>query len=275
MKEKTLLIAGSGYLGKEIAKQASQTGYNITEITLSGKKNTISCDITKINQIKKIPKHSSIIYSASSKRGDFNTYQNIFLQGIANLIECFPKSHIIFTSSTSVYSQTDGSIVSETSQTIPATKRAKILLKAEKLILNHKGTITRLAGLYGPQRSAIIQKFLDKTSILEDKGQRFLNQIHRNDASKAILHLLTLPKEKIQGEIFNISDGNPLSQKECFKELAKIFQFPLPPFGEKRKPTKRAWTHKKVSNEKLLQTGWKPNHPHFLQIAQEIAQSLK
>ena len=86
-----------------------------------------------------------------------------------------------------------------------------------------------------------------------------MNQIHVRDAALATLHLAD---KKLAG-IFNISDNQPISQLNCYKGLADYFDKPLPVTGEKNTSRKRAWTHKRVLNRKIRETGWEPSFPQY------------
>jgi nucleoside-diphosphate-sugar epimerase len=145
------------------------------------------------------------------------------------------------------------------------------LLAAENITLAANGIVARLAGIYGPERSVILKKFLSGEAVIEEDGQRFLNQIHRDDAARAILHLAT---SGIRGEVFNVSDSRPLTQRECYVVMCRIFSRTLPPSGPRDLNRKRGWTHKQASNGKLRATGWQPRFPSFLDAAAEIAATL-
>ena len=257
----SLLIAGAGYLGSEIAKLA--TTYQVTTSTKSGGNGHEACDLSSSKQVsdlaEKIPPPEVIVHCASSGRGGAEAYHAVFIKGAQNLLRTFPNSHLILTSSTSVYHQTDGSGVDETSATSPIRETSQLLLEAEKIVLKASGTVARLAGLYGPGRSVVLRKFLDGSAVIEESGQRVLNQIHVKDAALATLHLA---HKKLSG-IFNITDDHPISQLKCYQELADYFDKPLPLIGEKNTSRKRAWTHKRVLNHKIRETGWKPIFPRY------------
>lgn len=258
-----LIIAGAGYLGQEIARQA-HPHFQVLTLNKSGEDADATCDLTSPTDVAKIaaqiPNPAAIIHCASSGRGGPSAYRDVFLTGSQNLHTHFPKTQIILTSSTSVYHQTNGEEVDESSPTEPIRENSQILLQAEKFILETGGSIARLAGLYGPHRSAVLRKFLDGTAVIEDQGQRILNQIHVTDAASATLHLAL---SKHLG-IYNISDNEPISQLACYQGLATHFNKPLPPRGEKNTNRKRAWTHKKVLNQKIRNTGWQPTYPSYL-----------
>ena len=58
------------------------------------------------------------------------------------------------------------------------------------MVLDAGGTVVRLSGIYGPGRSVILGKFLGGRAVIEEDGRRYLNQIHRDDAARAIVRLL-------------------------------------------------------------------------------------
>ena len=69
----------------------------------------------------------------------------------------FPAAKILFTSSTSVYAQCDGSRVTEESETKPLRETSRILLETENFVLDKGGIVARLAGIHGPGRSALAE----------------------------------------------------------------------------------------------------------------------
>ena len=197
----------------------------------------------------------------------------MFLEGTRHLSSTFSGTRLVFTSSTSVYHQTDGSVVTEESPTEPVRETGQVLLEAESQVLSANGTVARLAGIYGPGRSAILSSLLRGDAVIEEDGRRFLNQIHRDDASDALLHLATNPE--CVGEVYNVCDSSPLHQGDCYQALAALFDVPPPPSGPRPQNRKRAWTHKRVSNEKIRNSGWEPLYPSFVDAAEEIQSTLR
>ncbi|HCQ37525.1 MAG TPA: hypothetical protein DIV39_00080 [Verrucomicrobiales bacterium] len=271
-----LLIAGCGYLGEEIARLATNSGLQVTRLSKSGENGSLACDLSLPSDLtglrSQISPPSSIMFTASSGRGGVEAYRSVFLEGTRNLSKTFPDSRLLFTSSTSVYHQTDGSLVTEESSTEPERETGEILLEAESQVLSENGTVARLAGIYGPGRSAILRSLFRGDAVIEEDGRRFLNQIHRDDASTALLHLLTCPESA--GQIYNVCDSSPLHQGDCYYALAALFDLTPPPNGPKPQNRKRAWTHKRVSNEKLRGTGWEPTYPSFIDAADAIGSTL-
>ncbi|MEJ6830822.1 MAG: NAD-dependent epimerase/dehydratase family protein, partial [Akkermansiaceae bacterium] len=118
----SLLIAGAGYLGSEIARLA-ESEFTVHTLTKSGGDGSHACDLSDDAAVARIaslfPAPDLVIHCASSGRGGPDAYRGIFVQGCKSLLDHFPKSHLLFTSSTSVYHQTDGSEVTEDSATEP------------------------------------------------------------------------------------------------------------------------------------------------------------
>ncbi len=86
----------------------------------------ISGDVTSIDSFRDDLPFSApdgIIHCASSSRGGPETYRSVFVEGIRNLQGAFPDVPVIFTSSTSVYGQTDGSVVDEPRKPFPTARR--------------------------------------------------------------------------------------------------------------------------------------------------------
>jgi nucleoside-diphosphate-sugar epimerase len=272
-----LLIIGHGYLGSAVAAVFRSGGWTVHAASLSGDDGSIACDVADEASVRSlsaaIPAPDFIVHCAASGRGGADAYRRVYVDGCANLINTFKNTPLLFTSSTSVYAQIDGSVVTESSPAIPDRETGHLLLEAESLVLAAGGIVTRLAGIYGPARSVILRKFLTGEAVIEEDGRRFLNQIHRDDAARAILHLALDPATHA-GEIFNVSDSSPLTQIGCYQSLSTLFGRPLPLSGPRDLDRKRGWTHKQVSSAKLQATGWTPAFPSFLDAAPALAPTL-
>ena len=208
-----------------------------------------------------------MIHCASSRGGDAGIYRQLYLNGARNLLDIFPKSKTLFTSSTSVYAQRDGAWVTEESETKPTRDTSRILLEAEALVLDHGGIVARLAGIYGSGRSALLTKFLEGKAIIDPENDRFVNQVHRDDIASALFFLLNGKTETAQ--IFNVVDDESILQSECYRWLAQRLNRPLPPIGKSKQQRKRGDSNKRVSNEKLRRLGWAPQYPTFAEAMEK------
>ncbi len=275
-----ILIAGCGFLGEAAADLFYGAGWGVLGLTASadsasalGRKEyeVIGAGISDRHAVARIRTErggfDAVVHCASSGRGGADDYRDVYLEGLRNLTAAFPEARCLFTGSTSVYARTDGGTVDESSETAPDRETGKILLEAEAVALAADGFVARLAGIYGPGRSAYLRKFLDGTAAIDSGAERWINQIHRDDAARAILHLLAAPATP---GIYNVVDDRPATQREIYGWLAEYFGRPLPPCAEPDAGRKRGWTSKRVSNAKLRATGWAPRHPDYRSALPEI-----
>ena len=272
-----ILIAGCGYVGQAAADLFHAAGWAVegwtgsakSAATLSAKPYPV-CQVD-ISQRAEVAERAGIfdavIHCASSSGGDADMYRRVYLNGARNLLEIFPGSKLLFTSSTSVYAQRDGSWVTEESETKPLRETSRILLETERVLLGSGGTVARLAGIYGPGRSALLQKFLAGTAVIDLENDRLVNQVHRDDIAAALYLLLS--REAKPAQIYNVVDDQPIFQSECYRWLAERLNRPLPPTAQAEQPRKRGDTNKRVSNAKSRRSGWTPQYPTFAEAMEK------
>ena len=271
-----VLVIGCGYLGTSVLKRLTQMGWEATGVTLSESSaaslrneglQAVAADLRASNlTVLTGIRRDLLIHCASSGRGGPEGYHQIFLEATKRLIQEAQFQHFIFTSSTSVYAQTNGSIVTETDTADPERETGKILRETEEVVLENGGTVMRLAGLYGPGRCVPLRKLLSGEAVIEGEGERWLNSIHRDDAAFAFCLVAT---HRWPG-IFNVVDDTPITQLEWFKWTCVRLERPLPPFAPRDLNRKRGWTSKRVSNAKLRSLGWTPKYPSFREGLEEL-----
>lgn len=275
-----VLIAGCGYVGTATADLFHQSGWEVQGWTSSGKSAAslsekpypvIAVDIADARQVGTRPENfDAVIHCASTRGGDVDLYRRVYLEGARQLLDRFVGSTVLFTSSTSVYGQDDGSWVTEESETKPNSETSRILLETEALVVARGGMVARLAGIYGPGRSALLSKFLEGKAAIDPDNDRFVNQAHRDDIAAALF--LLLDRQPPGRQIYNVVDDQPILQSECYRWLAKRLERPLPPIGTSTSTgKKRGLTNKRVSNAKLRGVGWIPKYPTF---AEAMAKSV-
>ncbi|MDB9741780.1 NAD-dependent epimerase/dehydratase family protein [Akkermansiaceae bacterium] len=275
VKSNSLAILGYGYLGEAIADSFDMAGWRVSKIGRSGE-GVIQADITDEASLialrEQIGMPEVVVHCASSGRGGEDAYRAVFYQGAINIAKVFSESKLIFTSSSSVYPQIEGELVTEESEAEPDRETGKILRNAESIILESGGNVLRLSGIYGEGRSVILKKWLKGESKVEEDGRRMLNQIHRRDAAEAFLRIAQLD---IASEIYNVSETHPKSQLETLQWLADHYGKPLPESEPRNPNRKRGWTHKIVSSEKLQSLGWNPQFKTFTDAVESIAPSIE
>lgn len=164
---------------------------------------------------------------------------------------------IIFVSSTSVYSQSLGELVDESSETNPTSPNAKILLEAEALYLTSKlnTCVIRFSGIYGPGRDYLIRQVQQGIQ----GNDCYTNRIHVEDCAGAICFLIN--KEKIKS-LYLASDSEPVVANEIRRWLAGKMgvTLSLPPNTNSTRGG-----NKRCSNERLLCEGYSLKYPGYKQ----------
>ncbi|CAN5313320.1 SDR family oxidoreductase [soil metagenome] len=284
MDDSSVIVAGAGYLGEALADALFATGHGVLALTHSeGSASELrrhkpypamACDLRDRAAIDRLahnteeagPGAFAVVHCASSGRGGPQAYRLVYLEGCQHIASAFNESRLIFTSSTSVYSQSGGEVVTEECPAEPTTETGRILREAEDFVLASNGIVARLAGIYGPGRSVLLRRFLDGEGAIDglddDAPGRHINQIHRDDIVSALVGLVT-HDDQDAGQIYNLVDDAPLTQRELYTGLSTRFGNPVPPVRPPDQTRKRGWSDKRVSNKKLRALGWKPRFPTF------------
>lgn len=267
-----VLIIGCGYVGMPLGAELAARGHDvcgicrtserIREISSSGV-HPIVTDVTQPTAFQSIePEFDWIVNTLSSSKGGIEEYRSVYLEGTQRILQWLmgraaPRTkRYVYTSSTSVYAQMDGSIVTEESPTEPQSETSRILIEAENLlrhatrINNFPAVILRVAGIYGPGRGHLFQQYLRGEASIAGDGSRIINMVHREDVIRAIIAALESGQS---GEIYNVTDDEPVTQREFFNWLSSQLHLPIPPVMDDGKSPhrKRTVTNKRISNEKL------------------------
>lgn len=275
-----LLVVGCGYLGREVARRFFESSWSVTAWTSSPESaqregaagfRVSPVDIRDLDWVRRIGERDGpydwVVNCVSSGGGDAARYREIYLDGTANLIRGLVFGRMLYTGSTSVYGQLDGSAVDEDSPTETTTATGEILRETEELVLARGGIVARLGGIYGPERSALLSRFLSGEARLDGDGARWLNTIHRDDAVSAIE---LLSKTSAASGIYNVVDAGGLTQLDVYETLAAKYERPIPPSAPANPNRKRGVSNKRVLGQKLLQLGWKPQ---FATVLDGLAES--
>src|SRR5204862_648445 len=178
-----------GYVGEAAADAFHEQGWEVegwTATTESAAKLSErpypvrAVDVTDSSAVSNASgEFNVVIHCVSSRGGDEEQYRRLYLEGAKNLLCAFPIATLLFTSSTSVYAQSDGSVVDESSTAEPHHPKGKILRETEDLVLGAGGIVARLGGIHGPGRSFFLTRFLE--GVLPAQPDRLINQVHRDD----------------------------------------------------------------------------------------------
>lgn len=275
------LIVGCGYVGRAVAMELIRRRHQVCGVRRSeaGRAEMeeagiipVIADVTVANTLDALPQDCEwVVNCAAAGGGGAEEYRRLYLEGNRNLVErlsAVPPKKFVYTSSTAVYKQDDGSVVDETCPGLASAGTAGVLVETEHCILDaatnqgFPAVILRVAGIYGPGRGYWLRQYLAGTAVMEDDGSRRLNMIHRDDLVAAIMAALEYGKP---GEVYNAVDDSPPTQREVYEWLSGRLGRPLPPVRSGREnPGRRGVTNKIVSNRKLrTELGWQPRYPSF------------
>lgn len=277
------LIIGCGYVGTPLGVELVRLGHEVSGLTRSGGRaaelkdlgiQPVAADITRMEDLTKVaPAFDWIVTTVSSQKGGLEEYREVYLRGTMNILEWLsaaPPRKYVYTSSTSVYGQTDGSMIKETTAAEPASDMGRVLRSVEDVLLqaarekSFPAVILRVAGIYGPKRGHLFLQYLRNEAQISGRGERLLNMIHRDDVVNCIIAAL---KNGRPGEIYNAVDDEPVPQIHFFRWLSETLGKNMPPLAAGSDPVrKRPITHKKVSNRKLrMELGCQLRYPTFRQ----------
>ncbi|HZM03581.1 MAG TPA: SDR family oxidoreductase [Candidatus Saccharimonadales bacterium] len=277
-----VLIIGCGYVGAALGTELTRLGHEVFGVTRTAEGDDAlkSCgihpfrgDVTQRATLDSLPgPFDWIVNTVSSSKGGLAEYKQAYLEGTRNLLDWLaaaPPKKFVYTSSTSVYGQTDGSQVKESSPTEPASETSQVLVAAEKLLTDaarekkFPAVILRVAGIYGPERGHLFLQYLKDEAKIAGRGERLINMIHRDDLVNCIVAAL---KSGRPGEIYNAVDDEPVPQIHFFRWLSETLGKSMPPFVPEAEASKRGATQKKVLNRKLrMELGCPLRYPTYRQ----------
>jgi nucleoside-diphosphate-sugar epimerase len=266
-----VLICGMGYAGTEAARQLRAGGHDVTgwvlsEASAAAKRaegyDILQGDLGDASLWKRAGGGwDGLVYCPSSLRGGEDVYRHVFLEALQQALAC-GAPRFVFTSSTSVYGQDDGSDVTEESPAEPASRTSRVLVEAEKLVLAQGGCVLRPGGIYGGSRGLYLARLLAGDAVIPGSGERWVNQIHVADCAGAIRHCLEAGRAPA-GRTFNAVDDCPVRLADLYRWLCGQTGKPMPPQGPEDVHRKRGVTNKRISNAALRTAGWSPVYPDF------------
>ncbi len=264
-----ILVCSAGYVGSRVVEKFQSLGH---EVEVLRKSNTPLAGV-KTHSIDMSEKPTQLgsfdlVYICLSA-GDYSEegYRKTYIDAYRNIVNSVDQDRlkkIIMVSSTSVFSQSEGQWVREEDAS-PSSFSGKVLLESEKMIagFGKDFCILRLSGIYGPGRASILKSVQEKKASYEQGESAFTNRIHIDDIIGFSAYALS---EGLSGT-YNVSDSTPSRKNELLSHLAKLYGVELE--TSEAKPSLRR-TNKKVSNKKMLETGYKLKYPNFVEAYADL-----
>ena len=268
------LIVGCGYLGARVAERWRRQGHSVCVLTRSRERaceftqqgyQAIVGDVTDPQGPGEIPPVDTVLHCVGFDRSSAATKRDVYVRSPANVLDWMEGRfrRFIYVSSTSVYGQSCGELVDETTKAVPVTEGGIICLDAEQSLwsrlnssqpaLEHEATVLRLAGIYGPGRLLRRRESLLAREPVRGNPQAFLNLIHVDDAADAIVDLSAATRSV---DTLVVSDGNPITRRTYFETFSELIGAPCPGFEDDFAATSTVrparGRGKRCSNRKLL-----------------------
>jgi nucleoside-diphosphate-sugar epimerase len=231
------LIIGCGYLGRRVAARWLAAGHVVHALTRNRGEELGALGIRPfvgdVRASLDLPHAATVLYAVAPGRQTGQTPADVWQTGLANvtrvLREWTAPTRFLFISSASVYGQTGGEEVDETAATEPREEAGRVLLDAEKSLLQDwwpEAIVLRFGGIYGLGRLLRSKAIVAGEAIVGD-ADKWLNLIHVDDGAAAILAAEARARP---GAVYNICDGRPVRRREFYAALARFLGAPVPRF---------------------------------------------
>lgn len=256
MNKRILIVGGTGFIGRNLAKKCLSLNWDVTCVSISKPKKKIKkikyiyCDISKKYQIiSRIDKNYTYVvnlagYVDHSKKK--KTYQSHFL-GVKNISNHFLKSKIkkfVQIGSSLEY----GNAISPQKENIVILKsKIKSIYALSKLLASNylinlykkfkfPVTILRLYLTYGPGQDInrllpiVIDSCLKNNKFDCSNGKQYRDFIYINDLVDLIIN--ALEKKRAEGEIINAGSGKKYNIKKIIEKICKFTKGGKPDYGK-------------------------------------------
>lgn len=269
-----ILLAGCGYLGTALALALSADGHAVWGLrraarTLPAPIQPWEADLTQPETLQSLPAAFDVVfYTAGSSGPSEEAYRLAYVEGLRNLLEALSRQRqrprqVFFTSSTGVYAQRRGEWVDEASPAEPVRPTGQRLLEAERLLLDSPftATVVRLAGIYGPGRTRLIDSVRQGTAVYTDTAPVYMNLIHRDDCVGMLRYLMRL---RWPDRLYIGVDHQPTERGALLRWLAGQLGAPAPRLAtEPEVSAMRRPSNKRCRNTRLLQAGYTFRYPTY------------
>ncbi len=235
-----LLCIGMGYSARALARRLSAKGWRITGSSTSSAGialiqsqgwDTVQFDGTSsadASMAKAIGAATHLVVSAAP--GDAG---DPVLRQLSTLVADAPQlAWIGYLSTVGVYGDHQGAWVDEDTPLKPTSVRSRQRVIAEQAWLDFAKSsakrvqIFRLAGIYGPGRSAI-DNLREKTARRIIKPGQVFNRIHVDDIAGVLAAAIAKPSA--HHAIYNVTDDEPAPPQDVVAYAANLLGLPVPP----------------------------------------------
>jgi nucleoside-diphosphate-sugar epimerase len=229
MTDARLLVFGLGYVGRAVAAAAAAAGFAVAGTTRAA----AAVSDGAVTRIEFAAAHAAVARAThllSTAPPDASGDPVLSRHGGA--IAGAPGLRWIgYLSTTGVYGDRRGAWVDEATEPAPSSDRGRRRLAAEAdwrgLADRRALDIFRLAGIYGPGRSALDDLRAGAARRVIRPGHAF-GRIHRDDIVRAVLAAMCQARGA-GARVLNLADDEPAESADVVTEAARLLRVPPPP----------------------------------------------
>ena len=267
-----ILITGCGAIGMALAQHLAAQGHEITGLKRQPPADTgtirfFRADLTRAESLTGLATDFDyVFYILAPDQRELSQYQAIYVTGLTNLQQHFSSAPVkplwLMVSSTSVYAQTQGEWVDESSPAEPRNPTSALIRQAEHQIhsSNPKNICVRFSGIYGPGREYLL-RMAQHAPQIQYAPPSYTNRIHAADCVGVLSFLVA---QHLQGQVLDncylASDDHPAALWEVISWLGKQLHYPPPvaqTLGEGAEQNKRC------RNRRLKALGYQFLYPSY------------
>ena len=236
VRNQNILIVGCGYVGQhlaaELAPEAKITG--LVRSSHTARQLSLQCidplirDLDQPLSTPSIDWQQIYYFAPPPKQGQQDTRMAHFLRALDTREQ---KMRLVYLGTTGVYGDCNGDWVDEHQPVHPTVDRALRRLDAEQQLHQWRTTTSnevimlRVAGIYGPDKLPLARLRQGKPMIAAAHAP-WTNRIHVDDLVQTCIAAMERGRD---GEIYNVSDGQPGNMADYFNQVADATGLPRPP----------------------------------------------
>ncbi|MEL7312126.1 MAG: NAD-dependent epimerase/dehydratase family protein [Pseudomonadota bacterium] len=242
------LIAGAGFTGRRIAQSLIDAGQTVTVASrtppaIAGA-TPLVLDVDRPDSLETLSDRlrapvDDLVYLIPPDRtaadaSDLDQRLNGVLHAASEKL-----NRVVLASTTGVYGDHAGGIVTEHTPLAPITARAKARVGAEKTLARFatihdvRHTILRISGIYGPDR-LMLDGIEARRPILQPEDAGPGNRIHVEDLAMAFVRVL---QSDPMPDVINVADGNDMSPTDFALKVAELAALDPPPLVDRQTAT--------------------------------------
>ena len=228
-----VLVAGAGWLGAAVARALAARGDEVTALRRDPARaealaapgiTPLALDLSAPGAAARLPSFDAAVACQSAGSDTVAAYRAAYVEASRALLEAAARHgarKMVYTGSTGVFGQRDGSLITEVTPPAPASPTAEVLVEAERLIRGAApgvpACLLRLSGLYGPGRAGLLQRVRSGALALGPGDDAFMNFCHLDDAVALVLAALDRGEP---GAAYHGSDAAPPRRREVVEWVA-------------------------------------------------------